>query len=161
MREQDAHHAGWWLAILMAICLVPALVAAADDDEPELKGKAKKEHQAQVKKHMDYLLDRKTQGILEQKIRQVGSERTRAARDALIKFTIGRKSKRYVKVAEVDLGDRAAGTHADAKTAVDAAPAERPALRFPVWNAPVLSRGRLYLRGKDQLVVLDLAPAER
>ncbi len=69
--------------------------------------------------------------------------------------------ERFVKLAEVDLGaaDPAATSNADAKTAVDEAPAERPVLRFPVWNAPVLSRGRLYLRGKDQLVVLDVVPA--
>ena len=71
--------------------------------------------------------------------------------------------ERFVQLAEIDFGggavrDPAATTDADAKTAVDSAPAERPVLRFPVWNAPVLSRGRLYLRGKDQLVVLDVTP---
>jgi outer membrane protein assembly factor BamB len=35
---------------------------------------------------------------------------------------------------------------------------ETPLLSFPVWNAPVLSRGILYLRGKDTLVALELIP---
>ena len=66
-------------------------------------------------------------------------------------------SERFAKVAEVDLGEQGAATNEAAKTAAGA-PADRPVLRFPVWNAPVLSHGRLYLRGRDQLVVLDLAP---
>lgn len=41
-------------------------------------------------------------------------------------------------------------------------PAEgRPApalLAYPAWGAPVLSRGRLYLRGKDRLACIDLRP---
>ena len=31
-----------------------------------------------------------------------------------------------------------------------------PLLSFPAWNAPVLSHGLLYLRGKDTLVALEL-----
>lgn len=33
-----------------------------------------------------------------------------------------------------------------------------PQLRYPCWAAPVLSRGRLYLRSEDFLVCLDLLP---
>lgn len=37
----------------------------------------------------------------------------------------------------------------------------RPALDYPCWSAPVLSRGLLYVRGKDKLVCLDVRhPAE-
>jgi hypothetical protein len=36
----------------------------------------------------------------------------------------------------------------------------RPLLRHPAWNAPVLSRGVLYLRGADRLVALELIPKE-
>jgi outer membrane protein assembly factor BamB len=66
--------------------------------------------------------------------------------------------ERFDLVAEMDLGDPDAGT--DPKTPVDAAPAERPRLRHPAWNAPVLSHGLLYLRGKDQLICLDISPGK-
>ena len=36
--------------------------------------------------------------------------------------------------------------------------AERPLLRAPAWNAPVLSHGLLYLLGKDTLLALELRP---
>ena len=32
-----------------------------------------------------------------------------------------------------------------------------PLLKHPAYNAPVLSNGLLYVRGKDRLVCLDLA----
>ena len=34
-----------------------------------------------------------------------------------------------------------------------------PLIRHPAWNAPVLARGLLYVRGKDRLVCLDLTSA--
>ena len=34
----------------------------------------------------------------------------------------------------------------------------RPLLRHPAWNAPILSHGLLYVRGKDRLVALELIP---
>ncbi len=34
----------------------------------------------------------------------------------------------------------------------------RPMLEYPAWAAPILSHGLLYLRGKDQLVCLELIP---
>ncbi len=68
--------------------------------------------------------------------------------------------KRFVLVAELDLGDRDRVSDADAKTGPGKGSADRPRLRFPAWNAPALSRGRLYLRGKDQIVVLDLGARE-
>jgi hypothetical protein len=37
----------------------------------------------------------------------------------------------------------------------------RPLLRYPAWNAPVLSRGALYLRGADRLVALELISTTR
>ena len=33
---------------------------------------------------------------------------------------------------------------------------ERALIRYPAWNAPILSRGRLYVLGKDRLVALEL-----
>ena len=52
--------------------------------------------------------------------------------------------ERFTPVSRTDLGEDA--------------PADGPRLRYPVWNAPVLSRGLLYLRGKDRLVVLRAGP---
>ena len=34
----------------------------------------------------------------------------------------------------------------------------RTLLRHPAWNAPILSHGLLYVRGKDRLVALELIP---
>ena len=67
-------------------------------------------------------------------------------------------AERYVWKNEVDLsaGDDTSNDEAKRETGVGADAG--PRLRFPVWNAPVLSHGRLYLRGRDQLVVLDVAP---
>lgn len=69
----------------------------------------------------------------------------------------------YRKVAEVDLGTREEPTNESAKKRDvgkdgEVGKAARPVLRFPAWNAPVVSDGRLYLRGKDQVVVLDVSP---
>lgn len=64
--------------------------------------------------------------------------------------------KRFELVAEMDLGDPKAGT--DPKTPVAEGPAERPLLRHPAWNAPILAHGLLYVRGKDQLICLDISP---
>lgn len=104
---------GFLLFVLPTLAVFASGPAWADEEaprreeekeEPVLKGEAKRKHQAEVKRHMNYLLDRKTQDLLEKKIGEVGAERTRAARDALIKFSIGRKSKRYVKAAYLALG---------------------------------------------------------
>ena len=35
-----------------------------------------------------------------------------------------------------------------------------PLQSYPAWNAPVLSHGLLYLRGKDTLVALEVIPPE-
>ena len=67
--------------------------------------------------------------------------------------------ERFKKVAEMDLGV-AQPAEAAAKTPVDATAADRPVLRFPAWNAPILAHGLLYVRGKDQLICLDARPEE-
>lgn len=59
--------------------------------------------------------------------------------------------ERFERVAEMDLGE-------SSEASPKSEPADRPILRFPAWNAPVLAHGRLYLRGKDQLICLDVAP---
>lgn len=64
--------------------------------------------------------------------------------------------ERFQKVAEVDLGTGARAENSLAKGGATAAPADGPRLRFPAWNAPVLARGRLYLRGKDQVLCLSV-----
>ncbi len=65
-------------------------------------------------------------------------------------------AERFVPKAEIDLGTSDSTSNAEAKAKAEPGVADRPRLRFPVWNAPVLSRGRLYLRGRDQIVVLDV-----
>ncbi|MDX1501202.1 MAG: PQQ-binding-like beta-propeller repeat protein [Thermoanaerobaculia bacterium] len=55
----------------------------------------------------------------------------------------------YREVASADLGKRPLTL--EGRT--------RPLLSEPAWNAPVLSRGLLYLLGRDTLVALDLRPA--
>ncbi len=64
--------------------------------------------------------------------------------------------KRFVKVAEMDFGEAA---EASPKSPIKVGTADRPVLRFPAWNAPILAHGLLYLRGKDQLICLDARPA--
>ena len=66
--------------------------------------------------------------------------------------------ERFELTVEMDLGDGSKAADATAEAKLETGPAERPVLRFPAWNAPVLSHGRLYLRGKDQLICLDVAP---
>ena len=46
---------------------------------------------------------------------------------------------KYEELAKVTLKDR-----------------DEPLLEFPAWAAPILSKGLLYIRGKDRLVCLDL-----
>jgi outer membrane protein assembly factor BamB len=74
---------------------------------------------------------------------------TETGRLLLVKAT----PERYVKVAELDLGVGSASDNSRTKTAITAS-TERPRLLFPAWNAPVLSNGRLYLRGRDQIICL-------
>lgn len=63
--------------------------------------------------------------------------------------------KAFRPVARLDLGEaRAPGS---AKTPVTSPSGDRPRLRFPAWNAPILSHGLLYVRGKDQLLAFDLS----
>ncbi len=45
-----------------------------------------------------------------------------------------------------------------ANTAASRAGAERKLLEYPAWAAPILSRGLLYVRGRDRLVCLELIP---
>ncbi len=66
--------------------------------------------------------------------------------------------ERFEKVAEMDLGVSRDSSNAAAKSPGIGTDTAKPRLRFPAWNAPVLSHGRLFLRGRDQLIVLDISP---
>ncbi len=86
---------------------------------------------------------------------------TERGRLLLVKAT----PEKFDLVAEMDLGDAkavatqsAASTQAAAKTEINTDASDQPVLRFPAWNAPILSHGRLYVRGKDQLICLDARP---
>jgi outer membrane protein assembly factor BamB len=61
--------------------------------------------------------------------------------------------ERFRIVSEVDLGGPKPGA---APAAATDAPAAQPLLRYPAWNAPVLSHGLLYVRGWDRVVCFDL-----
>ncbi len=74
---------------------------------------------------------------------------TETGRLLLVKAT----PEHFDKVAEVDLGAGPSSDNSRAKNAVTAS-TKRPRLLFPAWNAPVLSNGRLYLRGRDQILCL-------
>lgn len=64
---------------------------------------------------------------------------------------------RFELIAEVDLG-KADGGATGGEAAAEVAHSPRPLLRYPVWSAPVLVRGRLYVRGWSRLVCFDLRP---
>lgn len=69
------------------------------DDEPELKGKAAKRSRTIIKQHIKYLEKEKSQGLLVDRITDLGTRKNRGARDALIKFASTRKSKEYIASA--------------------------------------------------------------
>jgi outer membrane protein assembly factor BamB len=69
-------------------------------------------------------------------------------------LAIAARPERFEAVADANLGGgapRAASTRSAA-----AAPA--PLLRYPAFNAPILSHGLLYARGWDRIVCFDLSP---
>ena len=66
-------------------------------------------------------------------------------------------------VSMVDLGDGLGAASAKSPILSDTMRQDKtapPRLRFPAWNAPVLSHGMLYVRGKDQLLAFDLLPQD-
>ena len=69
------------------------------DDEPKLKGKAAKRLRTIIKDHIRYLEKEKSQGLLVDRIKDLGSRKNRGARDALMKFASTRKSKEYISAA--------------------------------------------------------------
>ena len=54
--------------------------------------------------------------------------------------------RRYEEVARLEVRDPAS---------------KAPLLEYPCWAAPILSHGLLYVRGKDQLICLELIPEKR
>ncbi|MDJ0521671.1 MAG: HEAT repeat domain-containing protein [Planctomycetota bacterium] len=69
------------------------------DHEPVLKGKAKSRHAKEMKARFQYLEGRKQHGLLVDRIRDLGTQQHRSARDALIRFATKRKSKEYIAAA--------------------------------------------------------------
>jgi outer membrane protein assembly factor BamB len=61
--------------------------------------------------------------------------------------------RRYEEVSAVVLRPPGAGGKPDA--------AAEPLLEYPCWAAPVLSHGRLYVRGRDRLVCLEVIPGKK
>lgn len=54
--------------------------------------------------------------------------------------------------------DLAAKVNLSKKKVLQSGGGEMPLLAFPVWNAPILAHGRVYLLGKNTLVSLELIP---
>ena len=69
------------------------------DEEPELKGQDLARHEKVVKEHVTYLQDNKHQGLLVDRIKDLGTRKNRSVRDALMRFAANRKSKEYVAEA--------------------------------------------------------------
>jgi len=69
------------------------------DDEPKLDGKNRARHEKIVKEHVAYLEDNKHQGLLVDRIKDLGTRKNRSVRDALMRFAATRKSKEYVAEA--------------------------------------------------------------
>jgi outer membrane protein assembly factor BamB len=64
----------------------------------------------------------------------------------------------YRPVSELDLG---VAEPAAPKQPPASAGDDRPRLRHPAWNAPILAHGLLYVRGRDRLLCFDLAAGRR
>jgi outer membrane protein assembly factor BamB len=61
--------------------------------------------------------------------------------------------KKYEEVAQVELYPPDKSGKPDTTA--------RPLLRYPCWAAPIVSHGLMYLRGKDQLVCVELIPEKK
>jgi outer membrane protein assembly factor BamB len=62
----------------------------------------------------------------------------------------------YEQVAQVTLALPLPAKTGDAEQS-----AGSPLINYPAWNAPILSHGLLYVRGKDRLACFDLLPPKR
>jgi HEAT repeat protein len=84
------------LAILLL--LLPISPAIAEDpDEPEFTPEEKKAHDREVKQIYSELKREKNQNVVRARISRLGTEGTRANRDALMKFATGNKNHAMVK----------------------------------------------------------------
>jgi HEAT repeat protein len=96
----------WLLALaLVGFSLARALPVRADDgpaaeeEEPELHGAEKREHDRKVKEILARIDAEKNQEIVNQILAELGAEGSRASRDALIAFAKGNKNQAAVSEA--------------------------------------------------------------
>ena len=86
---------------------------APEPSDPVLEGEAKKAHEKAVKALLKQLKTEKNREVVELRIKELGSRKTRAARDALIAFVKGNKNHEYVThafYALADIGGKTART---------------------------------------------------
>ena len=77
----------------------------AEEKDPVLEGEAKKAHAKEVKALLKWLEEEKNREVVELRILQLGARKTRAARDALIRFVPGNKNHEYVTHAFLALAE--------------------------------------------------------
>ena len=87
----------------------PAKPAAAaktlPDDEPDLVGDAKDQHDRSVKAILESLKGEKNQEIVRGTMKRLGAAPTRAGRDALMLYAAGNKNQEWVSLAFTELGN--------------------------------------------------------
>jgi HEAT repeat protein len=71
----------------------------SEEEEPELKGEEKREHDKKVKEILARIAAEKNQEIVSAILEELGAEGSRASRDALIEFATGNKNQEYVAKA--------------------------------------------------------------
>ena len=104
-------------ALVATFALLTALsapIAVADDEpdpraDPVLTPEQQEEHDAEVAKHLDVLLNEKNKEMVERQISALGTNGSRAARDALIEYSKAQKNHEYVSHAYAALA-RIGGT---------------------------------------------------
>lgn len=77
----------------------PDAAPPLEEEEPELTGDEKREHDAKVKEILRRIAREKNQQIVAGIIGGLGAEGTRAARDALIAYVDGNKNQEFVRLA--------------------------------------------------------------
>ena len=69
------------------------------DEDPELDAEAQREHEEKVDAIVDDLRREKNQEMVRERIRALGAEKTRVARDALIQYATRNKNHEFVSLA--------------------------------------------------------------
>ena len=90
--------------LALAVPLAPTFAEGegetkVEEEEPELEGEEKKRHEREVKALVKYLKKEKNQQIVIGKIEELGAQKTRVARDALMLYASSNKNHEFVSYA--------------------------------------------------------------